>query len=115
MIGPDGKRIDRGRPKFEGSMVTITVDQNVPRGTYLVSYRVVSADSHPVGGGYTYSVGERTTPPDEADSGPTSTRSSPPRSSGQIPRVRRPVLLVGPVLVLALLWPRRLRGLSPLG
>src|SRR5690606_44067 len=49
VIGPDGKRIDRGRPKFEGSMVTITVDQNVPRGTYLVSYRVISADSHPVG------------------------------------------------------------------
>ena len=91
VIGPDGKRIDRGRPKFEGSMVTITVDQNVPRGTYLVSYRVISADSHPVGGGFTYSVGERTTPPDEADSGSdVNTVVATAVGHGQIPRLRRP-------------------------
>lgn len=114
VIGPDGKRIDRGRPKFEGSMVTITVDQNVPRGTYLVSYRVISADSHPVGGGFTYSVGERTTPPDEADSGSdVNTVVATAVVTAKFLGYAGLVLLVGPVLVLTLLWPRRLARTVP--
>ncbi len=40
-----------------------------PLGTYLVSYRVISADSHPVGGGFTFSVGAPSATPPQASAG----------------------------------------------
>ncbi|MGI5214890.1 copper resistance CopC/CopD family protein [Plantactinospora sp. CA-290183] len=113
VLGPDGERVDRGEPTFNGAIVTIPVDQAGPSGTYLVSYRVISADSHPVAGAYTYSVGAPSTPP--TDSG----------TDGVHPAVDVAVrvakylgyagllLLVGPVLVLSLLWPRRLDRRGP--
>ncbi|SDX93058.1 copper transport protein [Micromonospora pattaloongensis] len=109
VIGPDGKRVDRGEPAFNGTTVTITVDQGAPRGTYLVSYRVISADSHPVPGGYTYSVGERTVAPadsETADRADTAVTAAIPVA--KFLGYAGLVLLVGPVLVLSLLWPRRL-------
>lgn len=65
VYGPDGARVDDGaitRPGGVGSQVSIGVagDQ---RGTYLVSWRVISADSHPVSGAFTFSVGRATTTP----------------------------------------------------
>ena len=30
--------------------IVITLPDNLPRGTQIVSYRVISADGHPVGG-----------------------------------------------------------------
>ena len=114
VIGPDGRRIDRGKPTFNGPLVTIPVDQNVPRGTYLVSYRVISADSHPVAGGFTYSVGERTSPPD--DSAAESRVDSVVATAVVVAKFlgyAGLVLLVGPVMVLTLLWPRRLSRTVP--
>ena len=49
------------------------------RGTYLVSYRVISADSHPVSGAFTYSVGAPSTPPVDAGSDTRPTRWWRPR------------------------------------
>jgi copper transport protein len=43
--------------------VTLTLPQNLPRGTQVVSYRIVSADGHPVGGSLTFSIGAATTAP----------------------------------------------------
>lgn len=56
----DGDRVDRGtveRPDAES--VAIPVARPLPRGTYTVSWRVVSADSHPVHGAFVFSVGAR--------------------------------------------------------
>ncbi|MEH1097909.1 copper resistance CopC/CopD family protein [Micromonospora sp. CPCC 205561] len=109
VIAPDGSRADRGEPTFEGSVVSIPVDPAGARGTYLVSYRVISADSHPVSGALTYSVGAPSTPP--VDSGDDS-RADP--VVGNAIKVVKSLgyagllLLVGPALVLAALWPRRL-------
>ena len=50
VLAPDGSRADQGEPVAEGSSVTIPLRSGGGRGTYLVSYRVVSADSHPVAG-----------------------------------------------------------------
>jgi copper transport protein len=115
VIEPDGKRLSIGDPTVAGAVLTIPVQgSNPPRGTYLVSYRVISADSHPVGGGFTFSIGA---PSDNA-----------PKASGeQVNRVVATavpvgkylgyaglVLLVGPVLVLAVLWPRRLSRTGPI-
>ncbi|MFJ6195480.1 copper resistance CopC/CopD family protein [Micromonospora sp. NPDC092111] len=114
VIAPDGSRADRGEPRFEGSVVTIGVDPSGPRGTYLVSYRVISADSHPVSGAFTYSVGAPSSPP--TDSGSDS-RADPVVDVGV--RVAKYLgyagllLVVGPALVLAALWPYRLSRRGP--
>ncbi|MEV4770207.1 copper resistance CopC/CopD family protein [Micromonospora humida] len=114
VIAPDGSRADRGEPRFEGSVVTIGVDPAGPQGTYLVSYRVISADSHPVSGAFTYSVGAPSTPP--TDSGSDS-RADPVVGVGV--KVTKYLgyagllLVVGPALVLAALWPLRLSRQGP--
>ncbi|MEV5768871.1 copper resistance protein CopC [Micromonospora sp. NPDC052213] len=114
VIAPDGSRADRGEPSFSGSVVTIPVDSAGGRGTYLVSYRVISADSHPVSGAFTYSVGAPSTPP--VDTGDDS-RADP--VVGNAVKVAKYVgyagllLLVGPAMVLAALWPRRLPRQGP--
>ncbi|MEU8260752.1 copper resistance protein CopC [Micromonospora sp. NPDC048999] len=114
VIAPDGSRADRGEPTFNGAVVTIPVDSSGARGTYLVSYRVISADSHPVSGAFTYSVGAPSTPP--TDSG-TDNRANPVVENAV--KVMKGVgylgllLLVGPALVLAALWPRRLSRRAP--
>jgi copper transport protein len=65
VYGPDGTRVDDGaivRPGGEGAQVSTGVT-GTQRGTYLVSWRVVSADSHPVSGAFTFSVGRPTAAP----------------------------------------------------
>ncbi|GAB2733651.1 copper resistance CopC/CopD family protein [Streptomyces bullii] len=58
VLDPKGKRVDTGKP-FDVSGTTYAVDlhSGLPDGTYTVSYQVVSADSHPVAGAYTFSIG----------------------------------------------------------
>lgn len=113
VIGPDGARVDRGEPTFAGAVVTIPVDQGGPRGTYLVNYRVISADSHPLAGGYTYSVGAPSAPASAAENDRID-----PAVKVAVPIAKYLgyaglVLLIGPVLVLSLLWPQRLSRRGP--
>ncbi|WP_176733931.1 copper resistance CopC/CopD family protein [Micromonospora peucetia] len=114
VIAPDGSRADRGEPTFEDTVVTVPVDPAGERGTYLVSYRVISADSHPVSGAFTYSVGAPSTPP--VDSGNDS-RADPVVSNAvkvaKYAGYTGLLLLVGSALVLAVLWPRRLPRRGP--
>jgi copper transport protein len=114
VIGPDGKRVDQGDARFDGAVVTIPVQQTGAQGTYLVSFRVISADSHPVSGGFTYSVGApSTTPSDtgeqEGDNAAVATGVKVVRYIGYAGLV----LLVGPILVVSLLWPARLARSGP--
>ncbi|MGA5303938.1 copper resistance CopC/CopD family protein [Nucisporomicrobium flavum] len=114
VLAPDGSRADQGEPQAAGSTVTIPLRSGGGRGTYLVSYRVVSADSHPVAGTLTYSVGAQSTPPGEdqiAESVDPVVRALIP--VGKYLGYAGLVLLVGPVLVLALLWPHRLSRVGP--
>jgi copper transport protein len=46
--------VDPGNP----SRVRLPVPTNVPDGSYLISWRVVSADSHPVHGAFVFTVGD---------------------------------------------------------
>lgn len=56
VFAPDGHRVDSGDVDGHGRQVSVAVDAD-QRGTYLVSWRVVSADSHPISGAFTFSVG----------------------------------------------------------
>src|SRR5580692_7150300 len=55
LIGPSGEAVTPA-VRAENSSLTITPPP-LPRGTHVLSWRVISADGHPVGGAVTFSVG----------------------------------------------------------
>ncbi|MDP9797635.1 copper transport protein [Catenuloplanes nepalensis] len=109
VVAPDGTPVTGGEATLAGAVMTIPiVAAERPLGTYTVSYRVVSADSHPVGGGFSYSVGARSTfdgavTGDSVDAGVT-TGISVAKYLGYLGLT----LLTGPALLMLSLWPRRL-------
>lgn len=72
---PDGERIDRGdvgHPDGHGERVSVQLRSVHAHGSYLVSWRVVSADSHPVSGAFTFAVGKAgAAPPSPHDTSST--------------------------------------------
>ncbi len=118
VVGPDGRAVPGARAALtgNGSVLRIPLTGHLPKGTFLVSYRVISADSHPVAGGFSFSIGapSKVAP---ASTGGTGAAEDP------VVAVAMPVaryvgfaglvLLVGPVLVLMSLWPRRLTRRGP--
>src|SRR6266581_8865367 len=56
LIGPNGETFTP-EAKAEGTMVTIAAPPDLRRGTHVLSWRVVSADGHPLGGSLIFSVG----------------------------------------------------------
>lgn len=57
----EGVRVDSGpvtHPDGEPNSVEVGVRSNLPEGIYTTTYRVVSADGHPVSGGFSFGVGE---------------------------------------------------------
>lgn len=106
VFGPDGSRVDRGtatHPGGSGPKASIGVSSQ-QHGTYLVSWRVISADSHPVSGAFTFSVGT-------TSAAPVAPVSHPSRTISWSLGVARwlgyagSALLVGVLLVLAWCWP----------
>ncbi|MFJ9826980.1 copper resistance CopC/CopD family protein [Streptomyces sp. NPDC101160] len=61
VLDPAGKRADTGeiRDRCSGSTVRYGVEllPGLPDGTYTVAWQTVSADSHPVSGAFTFSIG----------------------------------------------------------
>ncbi|PRY33067.1 copper resistance CopC/CopD family protein [Pseudosporangium ferrugineum] len=114
VLAPDGKRIT-GTVTAAGPLLRIQVRRaDRPLGTYVVSYRVISADSHPVGGAMTFSVGAPSARPAESD--PTGVH---PSVAVAVPAAKflgyaGLTLIAGPALFLALLWPRRLSRRGPI-
>ncbi len=54
------------RPDDDGSALGVRLPADLEDGTYTVTYRVISADSHPVSGGFVFSVGDAGTAPSES-------------------------------------------------
>jgi len=58
VLDPKGARVDTGKPsEVSGTTYAVQLHSGLPDGTYTVTYQVVSADSHPVAGAYTFSIG----------------------------------------------------------
>ncbi|MFJ4843004.1 copper resistance CopC/CopD family protein [Streptomyces sp. NPDC088746] len=61
VLDPSGERVDEGAPRdlTNGGAVRYAVQlhSGLPDGTYTVAWQAVSADSHPVSGAFTFSVG----------------------------------------------------------
>ncbi|MFI6933560.1 copper resistance CopC/CopD family protein [Streptomyces sp. NPDC050287] len=59
VLDPKGKPVQSGKPSnVSGTTYAVQLHSGLPDGTYTVTYQVVSADSHPVSGAYTFSVGK---------------------------------------------------------
>ncbi|MFD0316057.1 copper resistance CopC/CopD family protein [Streptomyces flavalbus] len=58
VLGPKGERADTGEAgNIGGTTYSVRLHSGLPDGTYTVAYQVVSADSHPVSGAFTFSIG----------------------------------------------------------
>ncbi|MGE9806906.1 copper resistance CopC family protein [Janibacter sp. G1551] len=78
-ITKGGTSAAKGKPQVEGSRVFQEVDPTMAEGDWEVSYRVVSADGHPISGTYSFVLGESDGASDDSvssSSSPTSAESS---------------------------------------
>ena len=58
VLDSGGQRVDTGTASVDGGVLAVPLRTDLPDGGYLVTYRVVSADSHPVSGAFSFVVGE---------------------------------------------------------
>jgi len=57
LIGPGGEAVALARVAAENATVTIVPAESLRRGSHVLSWRVISADGHPVGGAVVFSIG----------------------------------------------------------
>lgn len=118
VIDAHGTRVDIGGAHGgpTASQVTIALKRNLPTGTYLVSWHVISEDSHPVAGGYAFGIGRAPTASEAAAANAAQTGSS---VTGFVFGVARLVAFVGMAVLLGagffllVLWPAGLRRAAP--
>jgi copper transport protein len=66
LIDASGRKRTDIAVKAVDQSILITLPENLPQGTEVVSYRVISQDGHPVGGSLIFSIGAATGTPAEA-------------------------------------------------
>ncbi|WP_053142571.1 copper resistance CopC/CopD family protein [Streptomyces ambofaciens] len=74
VLDPGGHRVrtaEAGRADGRADTARVTLSGELGDGTYTVAWRVVSADSHPVSGAFTFSVGKPSATTAPVDTGPT--------------------------------------------
>ncbi|WGL51273.1 copper resistance protein CopC [Nocardioides sp. BP30] len=122
VYGPDGARVDAGdvaHPAGKGQAVSVHLRSGGAQGTYLVSWRVISADSHPVSGAYTFSVGRTSAAPVAPDDA-TNKGVAVALGAARLVGYAGSALLVGTLLFVAWCWAegwslRRVRRLAAVG
>jgi len=121
VLGADRARVDSGAAAVDGATLTIPLRGNLGDGGYLVTYRVVSADSHPIAGAYSFVVGRGELVP----AGAAGKDTTDPGVAAALPVFRwigfaGLALAVGVPVLVALCWPAgwasgRLRRLAGMG
>lgn len=74
VLDPGGHRVptgEAGRADGRSDTARVALPDELGEGTYTVAWRVVSADSHPVSGAFTFSVGKASATAAPVDTGPT--------------------------------------------
>jgi copper transport protein len=107
VIDPAGTRVDDGRPirSDGGRRVTVALPEASAQGTYVLTWRVVSEDAHPVSGVSTFSVGRQTEPAaavEPGGDGPAKRWLTAARGLGYAGLL----LLIGATSLLLLVWPQ---------
>ncbi|MFB9633155.1 copper resistance CopC/CopD family protein [Streptomyces spiralis] len=73
LFGPDGRRVHTGEARHapgHSDTAEVAFPAGLGQGTFTVAWRVVSADSHPVSGAFTFSVGKPSPTSAAVDTGP---------------------------------------------
>ncbi|MGW2565429.1 copper resistance CopC/CopD family protein [Streptomyces sp. NPDC001537] len=73
VLDPDNQRVAIGEAQHargRSDTASVTLPKKLAEGTYVVAWRVVSADSHPVGGAFTFSVGKASATVATVNTGP---------------------------------------------
>ncbi|WP_240926240.1 copper resistance protein CopC [Streptomyces sp. JB150] len=73
LLGPDNRRVRVGEARHApdgDDTVRVRLPDHLRTGTYTVAWRVVSADSHPVSGAFSFSIGKPSRTTAAADTGP---------------------------------------------
>ena len=114
LFDSQGRRIDTGATtKPSAQVVAVPIRTTLPDGAYVVTWRVISADSHPVQGSFTFQVGtsaNATAPAVQALAGNLLSKSGGSRTVGVIYGVARWLvfaalaLLIGSVAFVVLIW-----------
>ncbi|RDD89022.1 copper resistance CopC/CopD family protein [Streptomyces parvulus] len=74
ILDPGGHRVrtaDAGRADGRSDTARVDLPADLGEGTYTVAWRVVSADSHPASGAFTFSVGKPSATSAPVDAGPS--------------------------------------------
>jgi copper transport protein len=58
LLGPDGTAVELSGATLEGDTLVVPLPADPGDGTYVLSYRVVSEDGHPVAGSLVYAIGD---------------------------------------------------------
>lgn len=107
VLDPAGRRVDRGsvyHPHGDGSTVAADLRPGLPKASYAVVWHVVSADSHPISGTFSFGLGV------PAGSAPATSAGDPTVQA--LDAVFRflgylgTVLLLGGLVFLLVLWPQ---------
>ncbi|MCD0482302.1 FixH family protein [Streptacidiphilus sp. ASG 303] len=112
VFDPSGRRVDRGPAAHDGgrtATAAVGLGSGLPQGTYTVSWRAVSDDSHPVSGAFTFSVGKRTqsaVPSEVARRDGGSTAVGVLYGTARAAAFGAFALLVGAAAFVLLCWPR---------
>ena len=67
LVRPDGTPLRLPDFRVDGGTVSVDAPAGLGRGTHVLSWRVVSADGHPVGGSLLFSIGAASAAPPVAD------------------------------------------------
>ncbi len=115
-----GRRLDTGATtKPSAQVVAVPVRTSLPGGAYVVTWRVISADSHPVQGSFTFQVGtgaNATAPAVQALAGNLLSKTGGSKAVGVVYGVARWLvfaalaLLIGSVAFVVLIWPSGVRS-----
>ena len=118
-----GERVDVGateHPGGDGEAVAVRLHPELPDGSYTATYRVVSADSHPISGGFVFTVGEGGAAPaasvsDLIDSGESGTVTSVALGVAKGVSYAAIAVAVGGVMFLLAVWLPALREVAGAG
>ncbi|MFF5757473.1 copper resistance CopC/CopD family protein [Streptomyces longwoodensis] len=117
VLSPKNLRVDRGSVKHapgKPNTAQVMLAGKMPEGTYTVGWRAVSADSHPISGAFTFSIGQPS-----ATTAVVATESPDDTAAARLYEVGRYIsygglaLLIGVALFVLTCWPAA-AGLRPL-
>lgn len=95
-----------GELRIDGNSLFLPLGEPLANGTYIVTYRVISADTHPVGGSFAFAIGEPVASGAEAASGGAASAWVLPTYLNRIVLYTSVLLAAGSALLLLIMsWP----------